>query len=527
MSSINPKESRDVIPNWRSYKKTARAGELYTKNSIEVSLPIFPISQYIADWDENKNIAFAGDLISAAILNGQMYLPEVIAAAQFLLNSDESPTLIKRLAQSIVSSKVETENPTNHSIVSILDNIEHKKNYIYNTIRILKNVNRNFPYNPIAYCELSRCYLSLGQYDKAVCAMKLALHLAPYSRYISRCAARLFIHINELDTAHSVVVKNPAFRQDPWLIASEIAINTSMGRNSRFVNIGKKIIASQNYNPFSCSELSSAIGTLEMANGSRKKCIKFINQALIQPNDNSLAQAEWLAGENRDLQFTFKDYSNLRFKSEADARFAYTCMKYGEAFKHAVDWLADSPYDKSSVLFSSHIAYGFLKDYESAAKILRIGLLANPNDSSILNNLAYVNALNGDINSAELFIERLSKSNVDISSDAEICHIATKGLLQFRKGNIDEGRKLYLEAIKSAKENAMDRTLINKAILNYLREELVAHTCYTSDVFDILSKLDTEQDKEMSRLRDDVIEEANKQSESSIINPFKLDIPTE
>lgn len=261
-----------------------------------------------------------------------------------------------------------------------------------------------------------------------------------------------------------------------------------------------------------------------MANGSRKKCLKFINQALIQPNDNSLAQAEWLASENNDLQFTFQDYSNLKYKAEAETRYEYFRKNYDAAFRHSVDWVHDSPYDKASVLFSSHIAYAFLKDYQSAARILNIGLVANPTETVLLNNLAYVNALNGQIEEAERAMSRIYSLASGSSSDAEICHTATNGLIQFRKGNIEEGRKLYLDAITRARESSTDKTLINKAILNYLREELVARSCSGTDVYEILAKLDTEQDKEMSRLRDDVLEEIQKQSKTDIINPFKLDL---
>lgn len=523
MSSINPKENRDVIPGWRSYMKTAQLGELYAMGAKEITLPIFPITPYIEAWAENKTTAFAGDLLSAAVLNGQTTLPEVIDAAQFVIAQSDTPRIVLEIARPIISSEVDN-NASLDTTSTVIEKIEKKEEYSKKLIQIIKKENIRFPYNPIAYCELARCYISLGLSTKACEMMKIALHLAPYSRYVSRCAARLFVHLEEFDIAHRVVAHNSALRHDPWLMASEIAINSSMGRSSRFINVGKSLIASQNYSPFSCSELASAIGTLEMANGSRKKCLKFINQALIQPNDNSLAQAEWLASENNDLQFTFQDYSNLKYKAEAETRYEYFRKNYDAAFRHSVDWVHDSPYDKASVLFSSHIAYAFLKDYQSAARILNIGLVANPTETVLLNNLAYVNALNGQIEEAERAMSRIYSLASGSSSDAEICHTATNGLIQFRKGNIEEGRKLYLDAITRARESSTDKTLINKAILNYLREELVARSCSGTDVYEILAKLDTEQDKEMSRLRDDVLEEIQKQSKTDIINPFKLDL---
>lgn len=527
MSSINPKENRDVIPSWRSYKRTAQLGELYAMGAKEIVLPVFPITPYIDAWKENKTTAFAGDLLSAAVLNGQTTNPEVIKAAQFVITQIDAPSIMLDIARPIISSKVSHNYTSNDPASEVIGEIEKKEEYSKKFIQVIKKENIRFPYNPIAYCELARCYISLGLQKKACEAMKIALHLAPYSRYVSRCAARLFVHLEEFELAHRVVVLNPAFRQDPWLIASEIAINSSMGRSSRFINVGKNLITSQNYSPFSCSELASAIGTLEMANGSRKKCLKFINQALIQPNDNSLAQAEWLAAENNDLQFTFHDYSSLKYKAEADTRYEYFRQNYDSAFRHSVDWVEDSPYDKASILFSSHIAYAFLKDYQSASRILNIGLIANPTETILLNNLAYVYALNGQIEEAERIVSRIPSLQYGASTDATICHTATNGLIQFRKGKIEEGRRLYLEAITKAKEYAIDRTLLNKAILNYLREELVAQTCSATDAIEILSKLDTEQDKEMSRLREDVVEEIKKHSSrTDIINPFKFDIDT-
>ena len=151
MSSINPKENREVIPNWRSYKKTARAGELYTAGAAQLSLPIFPIHQYISAWNENKTLAFAGDLISAAILNEQTTSPEVIEAAQYILNSEEAPNIIKDISRSIVSSKVPDEFIENSESSQIISEIEQRKKVTSETIKFIKRINKHFPYNPIAY----------------------------------------------------------------------------------------------------------------------------------------------------------------------------------------------------------------------------------------------------------------------------------------------------------------------------------------------------------------------------------------
>jgi tetratricopeptide (TPR) repeat protein len=319
------------------------------------------------------------------------------------------------------------------------------------------------------------------------------------------------MQIGDAEHAHYVLVKNPSIKSDPWLIASEIAINSSMKRYSRFINIGKSLIQSQNYSTYSCSELASAIGTLEMSSGNRKLCTKFMNHALLQPNDNSLAQAEWLSSQNKDLRLKYHDYSSLILKAEADARFAYAKREFAKSYNYSIHWLDDYPYDKGAIYFSSHIAYMFLKDYESAIKILRLGLEANPCDTTIINNLAYVYALNDDYLSADVLMKQSCMNSVT-SQDSIICHTATRGLIEFRKGNIELGNKLYTKAIIDAKDIAKDRILAYKAILNYLRELLLARKISVTEAHDIIDKVTLEDNQEIEQLKRDVVSEINRNS---------------
>jgi len=525
MSSISFKDKRNVLPNWRSYSKTARLGELFSVHKEKHPIPLFNLSKYIEAWEEQGTISYAGDLISAAMVNGQIRLPQVISAAKFILSHGEVPDPLRKLASVILVVPSSTDTNEVLSTSNILDGIVSKESATKELIRFIRQENALFPYNPIAYCELSRCYTLLGLGKKAVESMGVALHLAPQSRYISRCAARLFLQIGDIDRAHSIVTNNPALKSDPWLLASEIAINSTLGRNSRYAKYGLAVLSSDSLSPYCCSELASALGTLELANGGRKKSIKLLNKALIAPNDNSLAQAEWIVGEYKNLPLKFGDYSSLPLKSEADARFAFLTNNFEKSLIESVHWMEDLPYDKNPILFGSNIAHTFLKDYTTAARILKIGLIANPNDAILLNNLAYVMALGGDANEAIPIIENPAFNDASLPIDSIICHIATTGLINFRTGNIEHGRELYLEAINLAKEKGSDAHLINKAILNYLREEIIAKSCSLQDIQNILEKINPVNDKEMEQLKFDVIAEGeNTNINSSLIKPFQLNI---
>ena len=513
MSIITVKEQRDVVPNWRSFKKTAILGELVSTPKVYSPAPIYPITPYLLAWRENKTIAYASDLLSASVVNGDNTSLEIAEAARYILDSDISSEPMKKLASSVLISNVPREHLKSSNTQETLNNLFNKEERNKELIRFIRHENAKFPYNPIAYCELARCYTLLGANSQAEKAMRTALHLAPTSIYITRCAARMYIQIGDIAAAHKIVTRNPAIREDPWLIASEIALNSSIGRNSRFAKKGIQVLKSGKFSPFTCSELASAIGTLEMANGKRKKSIEYLNLSLYDPNDNSLAQAEWMKTEHNDLRLNFRDYSSLLLKSEAEARYAFNCRRYDDALVESIKWIDDLPYDKTPILFSSSVAHTFLKDYETASKILRIGLIANPGDSMLTNNLAYVLALNGEVDEAESLMSNPHLYDASTPIDSLVCHIATKGLIEFRKKHSDEGRRLYTEAINLANERCDDKTLVRKAILNYLREEIIANGCATSDIEPIITQINPGNDREMCQLQTDVISEMEKQKQ--------------
>ena len=49
------------------------------------------------------------------------------------------------------------------------------------------------------------------------------------------------------------------------------------------------------------SELASSIGTVELLYGSNKKSRELFKKSLISPNDNTLAQVEWAATKDKNL----------------------------------------------------------------------------------------------------------------------------------------------------------------------------------------------------------------------------------
>lgn len=505
MASRSDETRRTVIPNWNDFRTTSQSGELLGNNQNPINLSLFPISQYISAWKEQHNLAYAGDLLSAAIMNQQTDSAAVLEAANFIIErSDVCTTSMLKTAQLVTKQiGIKTQTGDGLSLSAKLDVILNQKSAIRERIHFLRKLIQRFQYNPIWYVELSRAYANIGLIEKADRAMEIALHLAPESRYVTRSASRLYMHMGDVDRAHHVITHNPSLKYDPWLLASEIAINSSRGRGSRFIKDGISIINSDNYSPFSITELSSAIGTKELES-SRKKAKVLLAKSLVQPNDNSLSQADWLMNVDRTLGLDFRNIKKTDVNFESDARFAFLREDYENALSYSIDWIASAPFTRSSISFAAEMAYTYQHKYEEAEKILKIGLLSNPNDPAFLNNLAYAYALDNQTDKADEVILQLLPLIRD-EQESKICAIATQGLIEYRKGNQEVGSALYMTAIEDAKDMGKIR-LAHKAILNNIREEVRLNPRqHKAHVSEIISKLDTGNAKETEAMRSDIL----------------------
>ena len=508
MASFITDKKRNVVPNWREYHKTAQLGEFGDSGQMATVTSFFPIDDYVLAWQENRSIPFAGDLISAATLNGQATNKEAIDAAHFVLaHKDEASNAAIRAAESLVSSPYCSNAKRIISLTDKLSCISTQEEVSRKALKILKDNRDFFCYNAIAYCEMARHYVNLGQIEKAKDMMDIAVHLAPQHRYICRSAARFYLHYGDEEKARYVIAHNPWVTKDPWLMASEIAINTLMGRSSKLIKKGFELIKSRNLSPFSISELSSAIGSVEMINDKKKNCRELFRTALIQPNDNSLAQAKWLMSEYKDLSFEFSEYPYLSNTFEADAMSAYMVDDFNKALDTAVDWIEDMPFTRRPVQFAADMAYTYVKDYPTAIAVLRHGLMANPNDAALLNNLAYAYALNGQTDEASQKIEEAKRLPADLRpADVRVCLKATAGLVEYRKKNPEEGKRLYTEAIQQADQELADKELGRKAALNFMREEIKANPSFDTSLLEILNKI-PDDNKETKQLKEDVRKE--------------------
>lgn len=450
--------NRLIIPSWRQFDKSQK--ELRPVGAGGLEAEKRDIQVYLSEWKANKNLVTAGELISAAIVNWITEEPAVLDAARFVVDYPlKAPAVLQSASKSILD------------IPSDLDFFSTANMKLFERISALKKLLNDYPSSAILHIEIARLYLLIGQLEISAYHVHIALYLDPNNRFVVRSAARFYIHIGNENKAIEVLRRSGLTKKDPWLMASEISVSRHFDKRSPYLKRAGELIDSHNYSDFDLSELCGTLGMEELENAGYKKSRRLFNQSLTAPNDNSFAQAQWVS-KNRHLELTFPQQPiNVNFK-EALSYAEFFMGDYKAALRYAQEWQDEMPFSQKCVVFGSNISTTFCKDYKTSIKLLGTYLLTNRNNKAALNDLAYAYALDDDTVNAQKQVDKAMKG-VDMKNPepADICLVATQGLIYFREKAIEEGREYYETAIKAC-EKIRRFDMLYSAKLNYSREIL-------------------------------------------------------
>lgn len=482
-------QSRRVVPNWRFFMETMSIGELESNRIGKPNNNAYALDDYISTWINRKSFSTAGDLISAAIANGQLHNKYAKDASVYVTEQDNTdfPVLAKSAKYILRGDNLYTP-PLKGAHKELIKKLEEAQNMRYKINEIRQKLNVT-PYNAILYVDMARTQISIGNEEKAIKLMQVALQIDPNNRFVVRAAVRLYNHIGDFERANAALRGTSLIKYDPWLIAADVSIGMKRGKNSVHIKNGVKIIESRNYHPFSYTELASSLGTLEFYFGTRKKSRSYFRTSVLAPNDNSLAQAEWVS---RKLQLDFDRKNNVKLDYEARCYQAFYKGDFDGAINELVDWIIDMPYSQKPIYLGASIALSYLRNFELAEAILKVGLKASPNNTDFLNNMAYTLARQNKIKEAQMYMDKfLQTPESELTEGGQICRKATQGLIAYRRGEYELGRSLYQEAVKDAEKlKSESPEVYYKAIINSRREELIASNYTKTECLENLKQLD-------------------------------------
>ena len=394
----------------------------------------------LGDWQEHHTVGYASDLVGAGIVLGRT--DEVVEAAEFLLQeAAKTTTWMRELAEHSLGRA--TLEVTQFEPPTIDRSLFHRN------IRRVRSLLRTEPRDPVTWVELARQYACIGLGDQASRSMIVAVQLAKDNRFVLRSASRLWVSLDDPERAHAALVNGDRTRSDPWLLAAEIAVSSVVNKSSRFVNIARNMVSRHVFPAAHTSELAAALATLELSSGSVRKSKSWFNYSLEDPTENSVAQASWASLLHGAVDFGGR-FPALPNMFEADAWRYYQEGRWRDMLEKCKLWFLDQPFSNSPCILGSFVAATALEDYPESERIARMGLVANPNDFMLLNNLAFTLMSAGKIEEAKAELARIDASHL---KEAErIILEATKGLREFRFGEPTRGRELYVNAALRARK---------------------------------------------------------------------------
>jgi tetratricopeptide (TPR) repeat protein len=471
MANIFEQKPRHVVPNFRRFSDTAELGELGLARREQGNALPFDLGDLVRAWEAERSLGLAGDVLSAAIVAGMTKVDAAREAAEFILEQEGVVSSVQQeLARGVLGAN-ESITSGHGGELPHLSAFLDAHDGMYERIQRTRRRTIRFPGDPIPFVELARLYSILGLAEKAKKNIRIALAIAPDNRFVLRCAARLFAHYGDIERAHDLLWRNLRTLEDPWLCSAELALASLLGRHGGMIKRGRALIASKKFSPFSLAELSSGLATIELREGNRRRSRDLFRLALVDPNDNALAQVEWAFSRDRLFDLDLEAF-DVKRNFEALALEAFRQQEWARVIEQAEAWFMDMPFARRPVMMGSHVASVVLDDYKKAQLFARAGLVAHPGNAQLLNNYAYALALDGKADDALAVLDGVSLSEADELS-TRVCLTATRGLAHFRKGEVEQGRRLYEAAIDAASKipNVNYRHL---ALVNYAREEILS-----------------------------------------------------
>lgn len=454
---------RHMVPRWRSLGATLKSRELGN-----------PIAKKLADdkvgslspalltrmerWNLAPTLITAAELVEACIVEGRQN--DAVSAARRLVTIDKNaaPLIREQAAQLLKGTGNENDIPPDLDLSGL---------GIRRSARYFTKIHAQ---DPLSWVELSLAQTISGSPKAAKRSMSVALSLAPDNRHVLRSAARLFLHCEDPEQALKTIVRSPATRSDPWLIASEVALAQVAGRSSRFLKIGSGILEQGRYDPRQITELAGAAATEELRNGNRKKSRRWFTQSMVDPTGSALAQGEWAAPSLGGDLIAEARLNDAFENAEAVAYHLFRFRRLTEVAEACRSWSDNDPFSIRPFEFGS-VTSSYVENFDEALSFAEGGLKIRPNSVILLNAYAFAAASLGRIDDALTALNKIKTH--DANQQQRLVAMANSGLVSFRNNNFSEGRRLYSDAIEGFRKDGAHE-LAARAKIYLAREAMLA-----------------------------------------------------
>lgn len=432
---------RRLIPKWRPVAATLNTTEAASTARRETTQPTENAEELelaIAQWRESKNPGLLGEILSFSV--DSSLREKVIAVGYEALDKGAAVTPVQSL---LIHDLGKTHAREEAYTAAPLGPVENAYPF-QEPIQRLRALLKYSPDNTLALLDYAQLQTALGKIKSAERALRTALALSPDNRTVLRTFARFYVHTQRPDAAHQLIKRHARTPQDPWLMASEIALADAAETESVFIGKARRfLIDNKKFPDAHLTELTGNIAISELLSGNLKKARESQRRALLAPNDNVVAQAidfQRLFG----VELVGKSVTQaIESSAEALLLKAWNDVDLMGIEQHAVAWHSQEPFSSRPIQMLSSL-YAYKGSHNAALKWIEAGLRTDANDKGLLINLAFVYAGLGNEQMANLALRRLRHL---YGKDIEPYANATEGLLAYQFQRFTEGDNLYNQAV--------------------------------------------------------------------------------
>ena len=441
MTSEGHYKNRQLIPRWNVSRTAFGIGDsldLHGRSHSRTEHPL--LSKKKNTWNVEQSTWSGIDYLGTALVLHSLDDPAVFEAVHRLSTfrlSGSQLAVLEAIRGDGESAPTDTED-------------------IAHALRLVPELRQRLRKNPrdaISWIDLAYLCELHGASRRAERHIRTAVDLAPDNRLVLRSMARFYTHREDPETALHYLRRSRFLPRDPWLLSAEISISEIQGSRSKYIRVARRLSDSLDTSPFNKSELLGALSTVEFCHATSKKLgRRWLREALVDPNENTLAQAEHLIS-NHNLGLDL-DGKEAPLDHEVRTRRAYWAQSFDEAVSHARRWAQYQPLSSGPLVAGSFLLLTMIDDPIGAIEFIRSAERHSTySDPMVVNNLACALASAGRVEEARRELRRVSGS--EVREGEETALTATRGLVAFREGNIQAGIENYeraLEALRSTKD---------------------------------------------------------------------------
>lgn len=459
---LDEQAPRRVVPRWRNSRLTGRTPEAKSVKGGKTVDAKDEIASARADFLERPTVPHASELMFIAEQAGDSQL--AAEAAKIII--DQSPKIGSMTLVKAAHRVLDGTDSGNDSV--------NRTGFIREARKILSN---DFN-NPVLLIDIAHAMTANGRAASAERFVRAAVALAPNNRFVVRSAARYFLHVDKKDIAHKILLRSPLLKGDPWVQASEIAIATVLGKNSKNLKLLDSSLQAMTAVGPQFTELSSAVATVHFNDGSDKRAKRLFQKSLTNANDNSVAQAEWAA---RRLGLAVPEVAlQVPLSFEANSAHSYRELDLETSIVQARQWSQDEPFSSRPLHWLGYL-FAINEDFSQAAEFhqMVVSREKNPPINDLL-NLNFSRIETGAIDQAALDLVELSRRDDAAEHVTQI--LANFGALSYATGDVETAREMYRRAANAARSRGdmsaegLARAFFARAAVKYAddaRDEIV------------------------------------------------------